>query len=588
MMFFNRVPGRWVVVARLAPLFVVWAAGGAASAIRAADTATAARTSLSPARSADTSSPRATLESFINACNEANAHIRRAEYIDRSDVRQRPLVNRILDCLDVSELPQYVRRQGSAESAICLKEILDRVEIPTDVPGQEEIEAAGGPEKLTRYQLPGTRISIVRLEDGPRRHEYVFSAGTVALAREYFEDMRSLPYRTDGPATSPGLYEWYVSAPADPTVGAVVSRLPDWFHQQWFEIAAWKWVGLFIVLAIAAAVMWLLYSCYSRWAAAARAEGRLARLWLTLALPVAAALTPVAVRAVVIDDLTLRGMALYRVAFFCDVVALLAVLPVITGLCARIAETVISSPSINPRGLDAQFTRIISRFSSLVLVTVVFLEGGHYLGFPVTTLLASAGVGGLAMALAAQDTLKNAFGTIMLMADKPFRVGERIIFDRYDGVVEEIGLRSTRLRLLTGHLATIPNDKLAGSDIENVAQRPFIRRVADIRIALDTPAAKLDVALQIVRDALHDHPGQREEFPPRVYLFDVTDAGHAIRMIYWFHPPNYWDYLAFSEQVNLEITRGLEAEGISFTPPMRITGTAPETDPSLNRVPKER
>jgi MscS family membrane protein len=129
----------------------------------------------------------------------------------------------------------------------------------------------------------------------------------------------------------------------------------------------------------------------------------------------------------------------------------------------------------------------MSKIVSLAISLLVFIEVGHYLGIPITTLLASAGVGGLAVALAAQDTVKNLFGTIMLMADKPFRVGERIVAAGYDGVVENIGLRSTRLRLLTGHQVTIPNDTLACNDVENVGRRPFIRRVSNIQIPLVTP-----------------------------------------------------------------------------------------------------
>ena len=100
--------------------------------------------------------------------------------------------------------------------------------------------------------------------------------------------------------------------------------------------------------------------------------------------------------------------------------------------------------------------RIVTKLAGLAGILVILLEGGQFLGIPITTLLAGAGVGGLAVALAAQDTVKALFGTITLMADKPFRVGERIVFQNYDGVVEEIGLRSTRIRLLTGHQATIP------------------------------------------------------------------------------------------------------------------------------------
>ena len=96
--------------------------------------------------------------------------------------------------------------------------------------------------------------------------------------------------------------------------------------------------------------------------------------------------------------------------------------------------------------------------ASIVAAVIVFLEGGKYLGIPLTTLLASAGVGGVAVALAAQDSLKNFFGTMMIILDKPYRLDERIVIKGYDGFVEEIGLRSTKLRLLNGHQATIPNE----------------------------------------------------------------------------------------------------------------------------------
>ena len=194
----------------------------------------------------------------------------------------------------------------------------------------------------------------------------------------------------------------------------------------------------------------------------------------------------------------------------------------------------------------------------------MFLEGGRQFGIPLTTLLASAGVGGLALALAAQDTLKNVFGSIMITLDKPYKVGERIVTKGYDGVVEEIGLRSTKIRLLTGHQASIPNEEMARSDIENIGRRPYIRRTATIQMPSYTPVAKVNRALQIVRDALDNHEGMEEEFPPRVSLRDINDASIGIFLIYWYHPPNYWDYLAMSERLNLQVMKQFEAEQIPF------------------------
>ena len=112
--------------------------------------------------------------------------------------------------------------------------------------------------------------------------------------------------------------------------------------------------------------------------------------------------------------------------------------------------------------MNAQLIRIASKIVEYPgNGCALFIFGGQYLGIPIATLLASAGIGGVAIALGAQDTLKNLFATITLMADKPCRVGERIHFGGYTGFVEDIGLRSTNLRLLDGHLVTIPNNELA-------------------------------------------------------------------------------------------------------------------------------
>ena len=160
------------------------------------------------------------------------------------------------------------------------------------------------------------------------------------------------------------------------------------------------------------------------------------------------------------------------------------------------------------------------------------------------------------------------------MADKPFRVGERIIFKKYDGVIEDIGLRSTRVRLLTGNQATIPNDELARTDIENVGRRRHIRRVADIHIPLDTPLEKIEAAVEVIGALLKNHEGMSADFPPRVYFNEFNSDSFNIRIIYWYHPPNYWDFLDFSQRLNIEICRTFEDQGIRFSLPARITYTA--------------
>jgi MscS family membrane protein len=218
--------------------------------------------------------------------------------------------------------------------------------------------------------------------------------------------------------------------------------------------------------------------------------------------------------------------------------------------------------------LNAQLIRIVSKLMSLA-AAVVFVVGGQYVGIPIATLLASAGIGGIAIALGAQYTLKNLFGTMMLVADKPFRVGERIIFSNYDGIVEDIGLRSTRVRLLTSHLVTIPNDQLSGSHVENIARRSYIRRTGEIHIPLDTPCEKVEQAVAIIREKLDNHEGMDAKYPPRVFFDDISASSFRIQYLYWYTPPEYWQFKAFTEKLNFAIFCEFEKNGIQFSLPLR-------------------
>lgn len=522
-------------------------------------------------KAADTSSPRDTLRSFIDACNELDDLINSTKYLDRNDPGHMAVAERALDCIDDSELPEFARMERAGEITACLKEILDRVELPAweQIPDTAEITAAGGIEKLTQYRIPDTRITIAKVDQGPRRHEYLFSPGTADRALRYYRSIEPKPYRTDGPRVSKNFYRWYISAPGDPTLASIVERLPENIRlgRTW-GLANWKWPGLLLTLLVAIGLMALLYRAYFPVAHRA-SEKSLFRYWLTIAFPIAAALIPLAVQHIAYRYLTLRSIPLYIIDFSSIFVGLLAALVVIFALSNRIAATVIASPFVNPSGLNAQLIRIVSKLVSLAASIVLFLVGGQYLGIPIATLLTSAGIGGLAVALGAQDTLKTLFGTLCLLADKPFRVGERIIFKTYDGVVEDIGLRSTTIRLLTGHQVTLPNDQLAGNDVENVGRRPYIRRVGAIQIPLDSRCEKVEQAVAIIREELDDHEGMDPNHPPRVYLDEFTSDAFSIQFYYWYSPPDFWKFKAFSEKLNFSIFRKFEAQGIQFSLPLR-------------------
>ncbi len=218
--------------------------------------------------------------------------------------------------------------------------------------------------------------------------------------------------------------------------------------------------------------------------------------------------------------------------------------------------------------LDDMIVPMVRKTVRVVIVIIVGLYIAESVsGKPMSSIIAGLGLGGLAFALAAQDTIKNFFGSVMILLDKPFSVGERIVIDGHDGSVEEVGFRSTKVRTLTGHVVTVPNERMVSSTVQNIGRRPYIRRTMNLTVTYDTPPDKIERAVEIIEGILKDHEGMRPDFPPRVFFNDFNDWALNLRVVYWYHPPNYWDYCAFSQGVNLKIMRAFETEGIEFAFP---------------------
>ncbi|MBN2685174.1 MAG: mechanosensitive ion channel family protein [Pontiellaceae bacterium] len=218
--------------------------------------------------------------------------------------------------------------------------------------------------------------------------------------------------------------------------------------------------------------------------------------------------------------------------------------------------------------MDDMMAPMVRKSLRVVVVTLALVQVAQILSDkPITSILAGLGVGGLAVALAAQETIKNFFGSLVIFADKPFELGERIVVGGQDGIVEEVGFRSTRIRTLAGHLVTVPNGELANLMIENVGKRPYIKRVMDIGITYNTPPEKVQQALDILKELLDNHEGMNADFPPRVFFVGFGDFSLNLQAIYWYHPAQYWDYLAFSEKINMELLQRYNAAGIEFAFP---------------------
>jgi MscS family membrane protein len=232
--------------------------------------------------------------------------------------------------------------------------------------------------------------------------------------------------------------------------------------------------------------------------------------------------------------------------------------------------------------LNSMLSPIVSTSMRLTIIVLVVLEVVTAISDqPPSAMLAGLGAGGLAIGLAAQETIKNLFGSVMIFADRPFEIGDRIVIDGHDGPVERVGFRSTRIRTLDGHLVTVPNGEMANRTVHNIGKRPYIRRVMNIRVSYDTPPEKVRQALAILRELLAEADFTRDELPPRVFLDDFLETAINIRAIYWFHPADYWAYCDYGEQLNLQVMERFRAAGIRFALPSQRLFLAGDPDQPL-------
>ncbi len=216
------------------------------------------------------------------------------------------------------------------------------------------------------------------------------------------------------------------------------------------------------------------------------------------------------------------------------------------------------------KALNEQLFIVIRKGIKAFLLVIAVLVTMQNLGVNVTAAIASLSIGGLAIGLAAQDTLANLFGAVAIFADKPFRVGDRIRLDAVDGTVETIGMRSTRVRNLDGHLVTIPNKTMGNATITNVTARPNIKTEMNLGITYDTTPEKVERASAILEEVYRGHPMTADVW---ISFNKFNDSALNLYVVHWWNGVEFKAYLAGMQQLNLEIKRRFEAERIEFAYP---------------------
>jgi MscS family membrane protein len=221
---------------------------------------------------------------------------------------------------------------------------------------------------------------------------------------------------------------------------------------------------------------------------------------------------------------------------------------------------------------DSKVDHLLASVLGKTIRVVVVIIGGlvilqNVTGINTGALLASLGIGGLAFALAAKEPLTNIFGTFTILADKPFKVGQWIRIDNYDGFVESVGYRSTRIRTWDGFLVNVPNQRILNSNLENMATRHFTRWKTTIRLPYGISSSKLDRAVDIVRGIVADHECMHPDWPPRVYFTGFDEWTLNIFVSVWYNSTDWWAYYEWLHETCRRIKSQLEKEGIQLAFP---------------------
>ncbi len=215
------------------------------------------------------------------------------------------------------------------------------------------------------------------------------------------------------------------------------------------------------------------------------------------------------------------------------------------------------------------FIPLIKKTARIFLIVVAVVLVVQNLGYSVGSLLAGMGIGGLALALAAQESLANFFGSVSIVADRPFKVGDWIqIGSRVDGDVEEIGLRSTKVRTWSKSLMTIPNKVLANEIIENWSRMPKRRVKQVIGVTYSTTPDEMEGLVEDIRQLLREDEGVNQDF----ILVNFTDFGDSALqiLVYYFTSTTAWlAHMDIRQRVNLKIMKAVEGRGSSMAFPTR-------------------
>jgi MscS family membrane protein len=485
--------------------------------------------------------------------------------------------DRILHCFDLGDIPNVARQEVGTQLANKLKQIVLRCRLPI----LQEIPDSNYSDPYVWLSRPEGVIEVVRLPSGARKGEWVFSRDTVRSIDKLYAAFEDQPYLEEILATGatrhlPGLW-------GEPELW-LRSHLPGWLRvsvltTRRIRLELYELLGYLLVPALAYGLyrltVWLLWVCLH--------QLLVRRGW---ALPRETLVRRLRPAGWFVGVLFLRGGLLVLEPDTALLVVLLGVLTPLVwllgmwavfrvlDLVADVMEAHLAAEKGRP-----EITQMFWPVGSLVLKIGLLVATTFHLmalfNWEVATVLTGLGIGGLAFALGAQDSLKNLFGSFTLIADRPFVVGESVKIGSHEvGVVEVVGLRSTRIRTPDDTLLIVPNSNLTTMEITNYGRRRYRRYHTRIGVAYGTPLARLTAYRDALQEAVQANELTHKK-EAEIAIHDLAASAVEILVHVYFEVANRREELAARDALIQEFLRLAEQMQVELAFPTQTIHLAP-------------
>jgi MscS family membrane protein len=532
-----------------------------------------------PLKPIDTSSPRATLQGFIEFTNKAyeagagvtNAYIASSELYLSSEQ-----LDSIQDAfhymksaqraLNLSDLPPATVDESSRRLMIQLKEVLDRIDLPPieSIPDAQMMAKS----EFKYWVIPNTEIRIQRVEKGARAGEYLFTPDTLQHLPAFYAKVKNLPYK---PNASVGWNDFATYSPVGVALALGKIVPPRWLlnapdkqpaRVMFLDQPTWRWLSIALILAVGFIFVRLWFRLRRYWSSGASSSGQWADLLRPISLVIAA---PIA--ALILGDVIRISGGVYEVftlSLWTLFYLALTWTAWVTG--GAIATSVIAQERLLASSIDSQLIRLMLRLITFIVAIAILIAGADRIGLPAYSVLAGLGIGGFAVALAAQQTIANLIGSLIIMIEKPFKVGDSIKLKSTEGVVESVGFRSTRIRTTYNSLVTIPSSQVVSSTIDNMALRDYRQIKVDLNLTYNTPIEKIKAFIEGIKQILESHPDTRKD-NFQVFFYQFGSHSLDISVEFFLQVPIRMDELNERQRIFLDILRLSEVIGVQFAFP---------------------